>query len=112
MIEGLIKTILKKVKEEYPHIATPSIFQAKITTVKKLESYEKEIVIEWEGQEKQCKVKDYYYAYNIKIINENGNVNTKYPDLPNIRCKEKYDIGDYVTIALVEGEMNPVIVGG
>lgn len=112
MIDGFVQAVLKEVKEEYPHISTPSILRAKIIAVKKKNAYEKEVTIEWEGVERQCKLKDYYYSYSLKIISESGENNTKYPAVPNIKSKEKYAVGDIVTVALLDGELDPVIIGG
>lgn len=112
MIHGFVQAVLKEVKEKYPHISTPAILRAKITGIQKLEPYEKEVVMEWEGIERQCKIKSFYYSYNLKIISENDEDDLNYPAVPNVKCREQYELGDKVTIALLNGEFNPVIIGG
>ena len=114
MLNEMIETILKQVKEEYPHIETPGAVKAAITSVKNSDKkYAEEVTLtdKATGEKKECTLERRYYQYTVQPVDNRGNVLDNYPPIPGILSDKKYDVGSQVSIVFTGGELYPSIVG-
>lgn len=51
------------------------------------------------------------YIYTLKVVDEQAVIKSSYPTLPGIRSLAKYEVGTMVTVAMVNGELDPFIIG-
>ena len=115
MLDQMLKNIMDDVKKNYPHVANPAAMKAVITSVKKLnETYSMDVVITEKdtGKEKECILKQSYYLYAVKVLDNGDNLIDSYPTIPNIKSKDVFNIGDTVTIVFTGGELYASITGG
>ena len=93
MIEDMVSNIIeKKISTKYPHIQLPSIVMAKITAV---------ITV----------IENTLFLYNLKILDKNGEVDERFPEIPEVKSTIKTTYGKTVVIGLLYGELNPYIIG-
>lgn len=91
MVEEVIKGVVSKmIQSDYPHVQLPAVMHAKITKVT--------ISGEW-------------YEYNLKILDKNGVIDARFPEIPNVRSKVQILSGKTAAIGLLYGELNPFIIG-
>lgn len=91
MLEQMIKNVFEKhVKESYQHIALPPAVLAKIT---------------------KAQTQADYYVYNLKILDENKEINSEFPEIPEVKSKVRLDSGDVAAVLLLYGQLNVYIVG-
>jgi hypothetical protein len=114
MLNEMIETILKQVKEEYPHIETPGAVKANITAVNDSgKKYVEEVTLtdKATGEAKEYVLEKCYYQYTVQPVDNRGNVLDNYPPIPGILSDKKYDVGSQVSIVFTGGELYPSIVG-
>ncbi len=91
MLEQMIEIkIDNTINKKYPHLRLPIAVYARITKVQ--EHIE-------------------YYEYNLKILDENKEIDSDFPEVPGIKSKDKYEYGDTVAVLLLYGQLNVFIVG-
>lgn len=91
MLEEFVKTVFKNlIKTEFSHLELPSLMCAKIVKRKEISTF---------------------YQYNLKILDENNQVDNSFPEIPNIKSRFNFQVGDTVAISLLYGKLNPYIVG-
>lgn len=91
MLEEFVTTVIKKLmKTEFPHLEHPAAMYARVTKRTELGGY---------------------YEYNLKILDKDKQVDSRFPELPRIRSKQGHEVGDVVAVAMLYGELNPYIVG-
>lgn len=91
MLEEFVKTALRKqMKTEFPHLELPAAMYAKVTKRTELGGY---------------------YEYNLKILDEDKQIDENFPEIPHITSKQKYETGEVVAVLMLYGKMNPYIVG-
>lgn len=115
MLERMLKNIMEDIKKNYPHVASPAAMKAVITSVKKTsETYGIDMVIieKDTGKEKECTLKQSYYLYSVRVIDNDGNPIDNYPTIPNIKSRDVYNVGDTVTVVFTGGELYASIAGG
>lgn len=115
MINQMVKAILEQVKEQYPGVGIPSALQAVITSAEKLDEVyttDCKILCEDNGKEYHCKVEHNFYLYNVKVLDNNGHILEKYPELVEIKSRQQYEIEDVVQVVFLGNELEPAIVGG
>lgn len=114
MVEELAKTILNKVKEQYPHLEHPAVVKAVIAEAVELDEEREvdcEIVEKDTGVSKEVTIKYKKYRYTVNITDNEGGLQATYPPLPGVISYSKYEVGDTVAVAFTGGELQPVIVG-
>lgn len=90
-IEKIIGNIVKNIlKEQYPHTLTPATILARIVS-------------------KKTEVN--YFEYTLKIIDKRNQEDRNYTEIPGVISKLNIDIGKTVAAALLQGELNPFILG-
>ena len=91
MLEDMMKIVMEnKIKTEYPQLLLPVAAYAKVTKVQEFTDYA---------------------LYNLKLLDENRNIDTRYPELPDTRSGFGLESGDIVTVLLMYGQLQPYIVG-
>lgn len=91
MLEEFVTTALRKLmKTEYSHLELPAAIYAKVTKQTEL------------GEN---------FEYNLKILDENKQIDNNFPEFPRIVSKERYEVGTIVAVVMLYGKMNPYIVG-
>lgn len=85
LVQMIQAAVTKQIMEQYAHVQHPSAVHAKIT-----------------------KIAD---GYNLKILDENGVIDDRFPEIPNVQSEQVFEAGDNVTILLMYGQLNPHIVG-
>lgn len=88
--ECVINIVNELIQNEYSHAELPGTMYARITRAENQSDY---------------------YVYNLKILDENRNVNEEYAEIPNVRSKDYYETGSIVAIVLPYGKLNVFIVG-
>lgn len=91
MLQEFVITVVKKLmKTEFVHLEHPAAMYARVTKRTEL------------GE---------YYEYNLKILDKDKQVDSRFPELPRIRSKQRHEVGSTVAVALLYGELNPYIIG-
>lgn len=91
MLEEMIEIKLNNtIKTKYPHLRLPIAVYARVTKVKEFTEY---------------------YEYNLKILDENKEIDVNFPEVPGIKAREKYESGNTVVVVLLYGQLNVFIVG-
>lgn len=115
MVDQLVATILRQVKEHYPGVGIPAALKAVITTADKLEetySIECKILCEENEKEYHCKIERNYYLYAVKVLDNNEGILESYPELIEIKSRQQYECGDIVQVVFLGNELEAAIVGG
>ena len=115
MIDEMVSTILKQVKEEYPGVKIPSALRAVVTSAQKLErTYitECRVFCEENGKEYHCQTERNYYMYAVRVLDNNGSILEKYPELIEIESRQQFEAGDIVQVVFLGNELEAAIVGG
>lgn len=90
-IEKCITMIVEKVMStKYQNMKNPPIQYAMISN---------------QREEGMC------YIYTLKVVDERAVVKSAYPPIPAVRSLAKYEVGTMVTVAMVNGELDPFILG-
>lgn len=90
MLEEMIKYVFEKhIAVQRPYLLHPPIMRATVTSVT------------YAGV---------YYEHNLKILDKNGEIDSAFPEIPNVRSAGGYQLGDTVVIAMPYGELDPVIL--
>ena len=111
MIDEMVSTILKQVKEENP----ASALRAVVTSAQKLErTYitECRVFCEENGKEYHCQTERNYYMYAVRVLDNNGSILEKYPELIEIESRQQFEAGDMVQVVFLGNELEAAIVGG
>lgn len=114
MVDELIKSIMKQMKEDYPQLECPGAMKALVVSVRKTgDMYKTRLFLKdvQTGDRKEYQLEQECYIYSVRIIDNAGNELKDYPVLPEIKSRHVYKAGDIVTVVFTGGEMNPVIVG-
>jgi len=114
MLEALVENILKEAKNKYPQLDTPAALQARITSVTMLpETFRTEcrITDKSTGETRECVMEQNFFKYSVKILDNERAENTKYPAIPGIRSRMKFEVGDIVTVVFTGGDMTAGFVG-
>ena len=91
MLEQMIQNVIEKlIKTKYAHIKLSSAVYAKVTKVQQYPDY---------------------YLYNLKILDENKEVNAEFPEIPEVKSKVVLESGDVAAVLLLYGQLNVYIVG-
>lgn len=115
MVEELIRSIVKQMKEDYPQLECPGAMKAVIVSAKKTEeTYKRRIFLKdiTADEKREYELEQECYSYSIRILDNTGSQLEEYPVLPGIKSRDAYEAGDIVTVVFTGGEINPVIVGG
>lgn len=57
------------------------------------------------------KDKDGFCEYVIRYTDGNGNADTAFPEIPEVKSETVYEVGEEVSVMNVRGEICPFIVG-
>ncbi|EKS54343.1 hypothetical protein D186_23366 [Citrobacter freundii ATCC 8090 = MTCC 1658 = NBRC 12681] len=91
MLEQYVHAVVdKKIRQEYPHIELPGAVCARIT---------------------KAQLGEAYHTYSVKILDANREVDERFPEVPNVKSKDKFDQGDTVAVLLLYGQLDVFIVG-
>lgn len=91
MLEQMITNVINKlVKTKYQHIELPSVVYAKVTKVQETTGY---------------------YVYNLKILDENKEIDTEFPEIPEVKSTVGLEYGDIAAVTLLYGQLKVYIVG-
>lgn len=91
MLEQMIINVINKLfKTKYQHIELPSVVYAKVTKVQDVSGY---------------------YVYNLKILDENKEINADFPEIPEVNSMVALEYGDICTVALLYGKLKVQIIG-
>lgn len=115
MVDQMVNTILKQVKEQYPGVEIPSALRAEVTAAQKLDQTyitECKIFCEENGEEYHCKIERNYYLYSVRVLDNNGSILEKYPELIEIESRQQLEAGELVQVVFLGNELEAAIVGG
>ncbi|MEF2968364.1 hypothetical protein V3851_23685 [Paenibacillus sp. M1] len=88
LIEMTKIAIDKHIETKYPHLLYPTAVRAKITKASG-------------GSE-----------YNLKILDENGVIDERFPEIPNVKSALLFENGDIVAILLMYGQLLDIHIVG
>ena len=90
MLPDMIKSVVKKlIAVELPHLRRPAVMRARV-----ISSYPQ----------------GYWRVYSLKIIDKNGEVDARFPEIPQVYSKVSVELGRNVAIGMPYGELDPVIL--
>lgn len=91
MLKGFVEQELhNQVKTNYPHIQYPASVYAEITHIKE---------------------ENNIYRCNLKILDKNKQLDSRFPEIPQVNTTLKVSSGDVVVVLLLYGECIPYIIG-
>ncbi len=114
MIDELVKSIISKMKTEYPQLEVPGAMRAVIVSAKKSgERYQRTIYLtdKTSNYKREYVLEEDYYIYSVKIIDNDGNPLSKYPIIPEIKSRTEYQTGNQVTVVFTDGGLTAAIIG-
>lgn len=82
--------VIEIIKREFPSARTPACMTARILDRKE---------------------KNGIYEYVIRFTDGNGNADAAFPEIPEVKSEQLYEIGEEVTAVNIRGEIHPAIVG-
>jgi len=88
--EMIINVLRKQIDKKYPHIKHPEAVLAKVISAASAG--------EW-------------YKYSLRILDKKGVINEQFPAIPNVLSKVHVTAGKTVAVVLINGELNPFILG-
>ena len=90
MLEQAIKTTVKRMlARDFPHLELPAALNAVVTKAQFIGDY---------------------YEYNLNILDKDGQVDDRFPEVPGVKSRLFVEVGRTVTVLLPYGELNPVII--
>ena len=115
-MEKMMQDVMdKKLKEDFPQIQFPAVMKARVTKATALaEEYEDdELKIEDKdtGRTFEAKLTGKWFEYNPKILTKDGDVDTRFPEIPGVKSKIQIEAGGMAAVALLYGELMPYIIG-
>ena len=114
MIDELVKSIISKMKTEYPQLEVPGAMRAVIVSAKKSgERYKRTIYLtdKISYNKREYILEEDCYVYSVKIIDNDGNPLSKYPIIPEIKSRTEYQMGSQVTVVFTDGGLTAAIIG-
>lgn len=114
MIDELVKSIISKMKTEYPQLEVPGAMRAVIVSAKKSnEQYKRTIYLtdKTSGYKREYILEEDYYIYSVRIIDNDGNPLSGYPVIPEIKSRTEYLVGNQVTVVFTDGGLTAAIIG-
>ncbi|MDE7028857.1 MAG: hypothetical protein K2P63_02635 [Lachnospiraceae bacterium] len=114
MVDELIKSIVREVKTEYPHIEVPGAMRAVIMSARKSgDIYKRTIFLtdRQTGEKREYEFEEECYVYSVRITDNDGNSLDKYPVIPDIKSRTEYPENSIVTVVFTGGELSAAIVG-
>ena len=114
-LQKMMQSVMQEtIATSYPHMKLPAVLLAKVTSCTELqETHEQSVVIRsTSGSTSTAVIVSHWYECTLQIVDQFGNVQAAYPELPGVRAAQELTVGAFVAIALPNGELNPVIVGG
>lgn len=85
----IVRIIQRVVRNDYPHIECPAGLCASIV---------------------DCKEMGEFYEYTIRILDIEKQTDSKFSDIPKIRCKQGFELGQMVAVIFLYGK-EPYIIG-
>ena len=115
-LETMMKGVMIKTMEEsYPQAQLPAIMKARVTKVTPLsETYRlNELQIEDKTEERsfEAEITGKWFEYSLKILDRDGEDNSKYPVIPGVKSMIQVEFGAIVAVALLYGELSLFILG-
>ena len=115
-IEQMIQNVMdKKLKDDFPQVQLPAAMQARVTKATALgEEFDyDELKIEDKdsGRTFEAKITGKWFEYNLKILTKDGDVDTKFPEIPGVKSQIQIKAGGTAAVVLLYGELRPFILG-
>lgn len=115
-MEKMMQDVMeKKLKEDFPQVQLPAVMKARVTKATALtEEYDyDELKIEDKdaGRTFEAKITGKWFEYNLKILTKDGDVDTRFPEVPGVKSKVQIKAGGMAAVALLYGELMPYIIG-
>lgn len=115
-LESFVKRVVGDIlKRDYPHLATPSVLLARVSSVKELsdtyELQELDIHNDESGGSYRGHIVGRWQEYTLAVVDRFGNTDSDFPALPGVRSKVQLQEGALAAIALPYGDLTPVIIG-
>lgn len=114
MLEQMIQAVLARtIAERYPHLETPAILRAVITSAAEGAEYREKLDAQDldTGELKHVEVIRHEYHYTLRVINDSKTADQAYPALPMITSRQRYEAGATVAIGLLGGQLQVSILG-
>lgn len=91
MLQQVITGVLRKlIKTEYHHMELPANVYSVVTKR-----------VDCGG----------YYEYNLKILDNNRGIDERFPEIPRVKCEDKYEVETTLVVLLMNGELDVYIIG-
>lgn len=115
-IEAMVQDIInKKVLEDFPQIQLPAVMKARITKVTPLTTeynFDNLKINDVDaGRIFEAKINGTWFIYNLKILTKDGDIDTRFPEIPGVKSQVQIKAGDTAAIMLLYGELIPYIIG-
>lgn len=85
LVQMVQTAVSKQLETKYPHLMYPAAARAKITKSSG--------------------------GYNLKILDENGVIDERFPEIPAVKSDQVFEVGDTVAVLLMYGGLDIHIVG-
>lgn len=86
MITGIV---LDTIRTRFHHMETPSNLYVKVVKVTEKSSY---------------------YEYSVKVLDSSRNIDSRYPEIPRIKCRKYYETGTVLIALSMNGELDLVLL--
>ena len=111
MIQEMMRAMLKKIPEEYPHLQHPAVIKARITGRQEAGEWEEKLEVTDELGTRECVLKHKKYFYTIQVLNDMDNADAAFPMIPAVSSRQELNIGEVIAVGLLSVKPEPVILG-
>lgn len=118
MVDQLVETIMRQIKEQYPGIGIPAALRAVVTSAKESgKSYQTECILHCEEPEDargtyRCRMEQKSYVYAVRLLGNDGSELRQFPELIGIESRQQLEVGSLVQVVFLGNELEAAIVGG
>lgn len=111
MIQEMMRALLKKIPEEYPHLQHPAVMKARITGKREAGEWEEKLEVTDELGTRECVLKRKRYLYTIQVLNDSDNADVAFPMIPAVSSRQELSVGETIAVGFLFGKPEPVILG-
>jgi len=111
-LEQFVKNVVEK---QYPHLKRPAVVYASVTAVKiRSDTYtltNLQITSTDSGTSYAGSVTAHWFEYSLRVLDQFGNADESYPEIPAVRSKLQISAGATVAIGFAFNTVEPIIIG-
>ncbi|WP_312938889.1 carbamoyl-phosphate synthase subunit L [Oscillibacter sp.] len=111
-LEQFVKTVVEK---QYPHLKRPAVVYASVTAAQMLSDTYTLTNLQITNTDSSTSfngsIKAHWFEYSLRVLDQFGNEDESYPEIPAVRSKLQLNTGATVAVGYAFNTVEPVIIG-